>query len=79
MAMNPVIKFTTLVRSAGGGAGGESVAESPGPLVTHALSAVFFVLSTGLRLAVVLRHADRLGQVTAALTGPLGRFVGIGV
>ena len=60
VAMNPVIKFTTLfgllaVQLA------VRLATDMSPMTTRIIAAVFFVLSLGVRLPVVLRHADRIG------------------
>ena len=65
VAMNPVIKFTTLfgllaVELA------VSLTATSGPGLSRVLSLVFFVALDGLRLAVVLRHADRQRRPTGA-------------
>ena len=69
VAMNPVIKFTTLfglLAVAGGEAGGGS-----GAVLSHALAAVFFVLS----MVFVWRsfYGMRIGSVRAPDNGALGR------
>ena len=59
--MNPVIKFTTLfgllaVQLA------VRLATEQGPILSHALAAVFLRPFDDLRVAFVLRHADRVGR-----------------
>ena len=56
--MNPVIKFTTLFGLLAVELAVQLTSEQ-GATLTHVLAAVFFAVSVVLRLAVVLRDADR--------------------
>ena len=68
VAMNPVIKFTTLfgllaVELA------VRLSRRAGPVLGHVLAARFLRAFDGFRLAFVLRHADRVGE---GLSTPAG-------
>ena len=65
VAMNPVIKFTTLFGLLAVELAVQLTAEA-GAAVSLGLAATFFVLVDDLRVAVVLRHAYRLGRLAAA-------------
>ncbi len=58
VAMNPIIKFTTLVRTAGGGAG-RAVDGEPGRSGDAAACGAVFRGVGGVRVAIVLRDADQ--------------------
>jgi K(+)-stimulated pyrophosphate-energized sodium pump len=61
VAMNPVIKFTTLFGLLAVELGVYLVAGGWGAL-SHGLAVAFFLASAGVRVAVVLRHANRLAR-----------------
>ena len=65
VAMNPVIKFTTLFGLLAVELAVQLTAEA-GASVSLASGRDFFRAVADLRLAVVLRHADRLGRLAAA-------------
>ena len=59
VAMNPVIKFTTLFGLLAVELGVYLSRASKGTLAQARLAVAFFLISTGLRVPVVLRHAHR--------------------
>ena len=77
VAMNPVIKFTTLFGLLAVELAVKLTAE-PGPVVSHAAGGGFLRAFDGFRLAVVLRHADRLGRLTALGSTRQSSLDGIG-
>ena len=66
VALNPGHQVHDAVRPAGGGAGGEADERRRAPGSTHALAACFLRAFDGLRLAFVLRDADRLWPMNGA-------------
>ena len=62
--MNPIIKFTTLFGLLAVELAVQLTANQ-GPQVTRLLAALFFGGLAGVRVAVVLRHADQVGAAPA--------------